>query len=472
MTDDKDIDCEWSSAIQLSPLDPKVELRLEWKPTNISFGRVPWNQFIYFGLESWYSSKVEVPWSYGRDEIPHLLTHKNHGITMDLWQKWVDQATQLWIERNESCRQLIQFGNYYTLTHFVMITIWILTVYFPENMVSREWISVMVILSILLFIIHLCWGQFRKYELRRCEEKWSNLIQDIESSVQGLRVEHCYNMTTPIVICCQPINSSKYTVGLTFIIQETAGGNVSEVNFYRKEEQQVTEQQLNVNPSSLEKTDVSPQSHPTTGYPNDSLWNSASGNTIHSNDWKLKLIPIHTMSHQNRTTVVTWSQNREDVPTWLSSRGITLEIWKEWWDHANIISMDRVQQNCNLAKWKRNGYIPIVVILLLLIPLMIFVPEQSDYFTIGFWFIMSVAYIYAVAVSIYWEYIQQSNFLRNETKWSDLVQMIHAKIRKELGLCANQCYHVSNGNNDLLRYTVGIEFSPLSHLTHPLLEIV
>jgi hypothetical protein len=97
----------------------------------IEFGLVPLNPFVYCGLEAFYNTD-QVPWSNGRDVIPLWLA--NHGVSVDLWQEWVDRATILWMEHNRVCQRQIKLGSNYAFRFPIAMSLLIISPYLPSIM--------------------------------------------------------------------------------------------------------------------------------------------------------------------------------------------------------------------------------------------------------------------------------------------------------------------------------------------------
>jgi len=410
---------------------------------------------MYHGLEELlYSKEDQVPWSHGRESVPLWLA--NHGVALDAWQEWVDRATELWIDRNKVCRKLIMSGRNITLYSSINTALWLPTTYLPDTIIFFLWRFGLFLSSMLCCTYVLKWKRFRAFELSRIEENWSDLIRDIQASLgkdnNGLIANNCYNETFGKLGCC-PNAVHLYTIGIRFIHNSKDGYTT-------------------YHDDSCRKTSFLTNHMRTRDYGSKCLYDlHESPSTLQTDDINvtLKLIPCDLNFGQNLTSlshpkcthsqniVIPWSHGPDEVPNWLSSRGVTLTSWQEWVNQASVLWIDRIQQSNKHSRIENKCLLGIMVILLLtIIPFLSFVPRESSYFQTGKWIIISFVFIYLCLAMTTLTFTQQSDFLKIESEWSDLVQNINAGIGKKLGLRANHCYDFALGRPHFIFLTVGI----------------
>jgi hypothetical protein len=297
------------------------------------------------------------------------------------------------------------------------------------------------------------WRRFKDDEIFRIEMKWSDLINHINSKLEStttLGARHCY---TPDIVgrdCC-PRGINRYTVGIIFWNKDEGENHP----LSRKENNKVNpnKEDMHMKQSGVNQFD------------------SFRKNT---SNWKLSLRPIDPNFGQDKGCIswllcssstsknnitVPWSYGRGEVPTWLSSQGVTLTLWQGWLDQASSLWIERIEQNEIL--WNRKRYMSLyyLVILPLFVPWTLILPDEYYSYLLGFMSIITLISLYCFIAQVKWQEKQQYAFLDNERKWSDLVQSINAEAVKDLGLRADHCYDIAYTKVLFPRQTVGIEFS-------------
>jgi hypothetical protein len=418
--------------------DTKLDLsKFEWKPTNLNYGLVPLNIFCYHGLDTFYNTD-QVPWSHGREVVPLWLA--NDGVTLNTWQEWVDRGTALWIERNEVLRKLIKLGSTYTRLLFFEISLIFISPYLPYTLVFLVWHIFLFFYIMFLFVYGIWWRRFKNEAIYRIEEKWSDLISDMNSILENhtpINAQHCYRQNTVSCSCCQrPLTN--YTVGVTFCKK--------------------VEGEKSLNESSFRK--MKPKDSPTTESTfEDFIW-EIKVRPVDPNYGRFKRFMSYVWGTSDKDIMVPWSYERDKVPKWLSFQGVTLTEWQGWLDQANSLWIERIQQSNKISKMKLLMsllYLPLL--LLIWIPWRIVIPREYSHYLLRFIVLLSmILFCFLIAFSKF-DQRQQFVFLENEWKWSDLVHSINAKIVRDLGFRSNHCYDTTIGRVDFSFQTVGLEFS-------------
>jgi hypothetical protein len=344
----------------------------------INYGLVPLNLFSYHELDDFYSIN-QVPWSHGREEVPLWLA--NYGVTLNNWQEWVDRGTSLWLERNEVLRKLIKLGSTYTWLGFSTISLMIISPYLPETSVFFACQLFLFFFMMFLLVYDIWWRRFKNEALYRIEEKWSDLIRDMNSILENhtsISARHCYRQNTVSSDCClRPL--TKYTVGVVFWSDDPS---------FRKEKPKMflTTEGVNIPQNRMN--------------PYDSVPKQSNADDL---DWVIKVRPVDPnfgrvkgyiqclWNAPAQDIIVPWSYGRDEVPTWLSFQGVTLTAWQGWLDQASSLWIERIQQNKTNLKMKLlMSLIYLPVLLLICVPWIIVIPAEYSPYLLGIMVMLSM----------------------------------------------------------------------------------
>ena len=182
--------------------------------------------WCFFGNNNNHISPV--PWSHGREDVPLWLA--NHGVPLKSWQDWVDQATSLWMERNQRNLNTTKTRNcLFLLFPLMMILTFVSVALLPfEKKIYA--MAIMFPSALVIMIILIIVSRKGESDFLQIEAKWSDLIQDINRGIckdLGIRVkakqdqQHYFhsNSSDSGVHTSGSHYSISYTVGLIFMIE-------------------------------------------------------------------------------------------------------------------------------------------------------------------------------------------------------------------------------------------------------------
>jgi hypothetical protein len=392
--------------------------------------------FCYHGLDAFYSTD-HVPWSHGREVVPLWLS--NYGVILGVWQEWVDRGTSLWLERNAALRKLIESERTFRLLFILEIPLMIVSLILLLTTVFHVWYLFLLFFIMFFLAYRICWRRYKNAVIFRNEEKWSELIRDINSSLKNhtpISARHCYRQNIVNCDCCLTLLTT-YTLGVVFWSDD---------------------------PKKFPTTECT--HHPQIGGdPYDTVLKQSNADHL---DWVIKLRPVDPnfgrvkgciqclWDTSNQKIVVPWSYAREKVPTWLSFQGVTLTAWQGWLDQASSLWIERIQQSNKISKMK---LLVNTLNLLICLPWTMIIPTEDNPYLLGIMVMYSMIVLSFIVTFSKWEVRQQYEFLENEWKWSDLVQSINAEIVRDLGVRASHCYDTAIGRDGFSLQTVGLEFS-------------
>ena len=405
------LELPWSSVMTSNNLQNQIHQRpptishrrLELKPTTFNYGRILASPYLNYEMASSPYLKDPVPWSYGREDVPKFL--ENYGVSLQSWQEWIDRASELWMERNESSQQFLQVRNFFAFLANVFPLNFIMIIYldYAPYVILRDILFVLVMVISLFLCYRICCMDGTN---SRIEKKWKDLIHNINSSIgknQGISARPCYC----IDIDDQDTNqyaSWLYTVGVTFDMEMKDGI----VSLDPVDKNLPMQQHQGTCFDSMQQIEIMPP-------------------TSEDINWRLELKPIEVefsttarlrciRQHKSCTHDMTapWSYGREEIPAELSSHGVTLTIWQEWVDRATTLWRERIQQkiiNSTMDNSLRRLFV-LYILFFVLAPN--WIPWNSYSFLMGYVTIISIGYGFGRMLILWRDYEQQSEFLSNE----------------------------------------------------------